>query len=48
MVKDAQWAQVNEEVNENGEVIVIDEEHEDVNALQKEMKYIHIFFDKKI
>ena len=47
MVKDAQWAQENEEVNENGEVIIVDEEHEDVNALQEEMKYIHIFFDKK-
>ena len=38
-VKDAQWNQANE-------VVVIDEQHQDVNALQEKMKYIHIFSDK--
>ena len=43
-VKDAQWVQANEEVN--NEVIVIDEQHEDVNALLEKLKYIHIFSNK--
>jgi len=30
-VKDAQWNQANEEIN--NEVVVIDEQHQDVNAL---------------
>ena len=47
-LKDAQWVEENEEVNENDEVIVIEKEPKDVNALQEELKYIHIFFDKMI
>ena len=43
-VKDAQWVQAIEEVN--NEVAVIDEQHQDVNALQEKLKYIHVFFDK--
>ena len=43
-VKDAQWFQAIEEVN--NEVVVLDEHHQDVNALQEKMKYIHIFSDK--
>ena len=45
-MKDAQWVHANEEVNENDEVTIIDEEHQDVNALQEELKYIHIFSNK--
>ena len=44
-MKDAQWNQANEEIN--NEVAVIDEQHQDVNALQEKLKYIHIFSDKK-
>lgn len=33
-------------VNENDEVATTDEEQEDVNALQEELKYIHIFSHK--
>ena len=47
-MNDAQWVHANEEVNENDEVTVIDEELEDVNSLQEEMKYIHIFSDKNV
>ena len=43
-LKDAQWVQANEEVN--NEVGVINEKHQDVNALQEKMKYIHIFSNK--
>ena len=43
-VKDAQWNQANEEVN--NEVVVIDEQHQDVNAIQEELKYVHIFSDQ--
>ena len=46
-MKDAQWVQENEEANENDEVASIDEKHQDVNALQEELKFIHICFDKK-
>ena len=35
VMKDAQWVHANEEVNENDQVASIDEEHQDVNALQK-------------
>ena len=45
-MKDAQWVRANEEVNENDEVATIDEQHQDVNALQEKLKYIHVFFDK--
>ena len=45
-MKDAQWNQANEEVN--NEVVVIDEQHQDVNSLQEKMKYIHIFFKKNV
>ena len=45
-VKDAQWIQANEEVN--NEVVVIDEQHQDVNALQEKLKYIHIFLTKML
>ena len=37
-MKDAQWIQANEEVN--NEVAVIDKQHQDVNALQEKLKYI--------
>ena len=46
-MKDAQWVHANEEVNENDEVVVIDEQQQDVNALQEKLKYIHIFSNKK-
>ena len=36
----AQWNQANE--------VVIDEQHQDVNALQEKLKYIHIFSNKNI
>ena len=36
-MKDAQWVQENEEVNENDEVTFISEEHQDVNALHEEL-----------
>ena len=45
-MKDAQWIHASEEVNENDEVVVIDEQYQDVNALQEKMKYIHIFLTK--
>ena len=45
-MNDAQWVYANEEVNKNDEVAIIDEQHQDVNALQEKMKYIHIFSDK--
>ena len=45
-MNDAQWVHANEEVNEDDEVTVINEEPKDVNALQEELKYIHIFSDK--
>ena len=45
-MKDAQWNKANEEVN--NEVVVIDEQHQDVNALQEKMKYIHIFSNKNV
>ena len=45
-VKDAQWVHANEEVNENDEVASIDEQHQDVNVLEEELKYIHIFSNK--
>ena len=45
-VKDAQWNQANEEIN--NEVAVIDEKHQDVNALQEKLKYIHIFSNKNV
>ena len=38
-MKDAQWVQANEEFN--NEVAVIDEQHQDVNAIQEKLKYIH-------
>ena len=44
-MKDAEWVQAIEEVN--NEVVVIDEQHQDVNALQEKLKYIHIFSNKK-
>ena len=44
VVKDAQWVQANEEVN--NEVAAIDDQHQDANALQEKLKYNHIFFDK--
>ena len=43
-MKDEQWVQANEEVN--NEAAAIGEQHQDVNALQEELKYIHIFSDK--
>ena len=43
-MNDVEWLHANEEVNENDEVVAIDEKHQDVNALQEELKYIHIFF----
>ena len=46
-MKDAHWLHENEEVNENDEVASIDEKHQDMNALQEKMKYVHIFSDKK-
>ena len=46
-MKDAQWVHVNEEVNENDEVASIDDQHQDANALQEKLKYIHIFSNKK-
>ena len=46
-MKDAQWVHANEEVNENDEVGAIDGQHQNVNALQKKMKYIHIFSNRK-
>ena len=45
-MKDAQWIQANEEFN--NEVAVIDEQHQDVNALQEKLKYIHIFSNKNV
>ena len=45
-MKDAQWVQANEEVN--NEVVAIDEQHQDVNALQEKMKYIHTFSNKNV
>ena len=45
-VKDAQWVQANEKVN--NEVAVIDKHHQDVNALQEKLKYIHIFSNKNL
>ena len=45
-MKDAQCVQSNEKVN--NEVVSIDEKHQDVNSLQEELKYIHIFFDKNM
>ena len=47
-LKGAQQVRENEEVNENDEVSDIDEEHVEVNTFQEELKYIHIFCDKKI
>ena len=43
-MKDAQCVQANEEIN--NEVASIDEQHQDVNAFQEKLKYIHVFFDK--
>ena len=40
-LNDAQWNQANE-------VVVIDEQHQDVNALQEKMTYIHIFSNKNV
>ena len=45
-MKDAQWVHANEEFNENDEVVVIDEQHQDVNALEEKLKYVQIFSDK--
>ena len=45
-MKDAQSNQANEEIN--NEVVVIDEQHQDVNALQEKLKYIHIFSNKNV
>ena len=45
-MKDAQCIQAIEEVN--NEVVVIDEQHQDVNALQEKLKYIHIFSNKNV
>ena len=39
-LNDAQWNQVNE--------VVIDEQHQDVIALQEKMKYIHTFSNKNV
>ena len=44
-MKDVQWVHANEEVDQN-DVVSIDKKRQDVNALQEEMKYIHIFSDK--
>ena len=44
-MKDAQWVQVNEE-DKHDEVVSFNGEHQDVNDLQEELKYIHIFSDK--
>ena len=41
-----QWEYANEEINENDEVVAIDEQHQDVNALQEKLKYNQIFSDK--
>ena len=46
-MKDVKWVHANEEVNENDEVASIDEEHQYLNDLQEEIKYIHIFSNKK-
>ena len=40
-LNDAQWNQANE-------VVVIDQQHQDVNALQEKLKYIHIFSNKNV
>ena len=47
-MKDAQWEQANEEVSDNDEVASIHEQHQDVNALQEKLKYIHIFPNKNV